>query len=198
MELCECSLTAGTFSLDETLVQCTPEIREEADGIFQMSYAINKIIFDYLQVNNDVTLDGDVLQALSELFTHKPQYERSLVKWHEGTPLPNNVINQESEGVITDLQAVMDYIVSDREKEAFQDKITFRKSQQQFSKFIQYAETWQILEFVSAILGLVAMLILVIICIFRAHILESIILSSAVNFWKNTNLLMPQEIEIVE
>ena len=68
-ELCECSLTAGTFLLDETLVQCTPEIREEADGIFQMSYAINKIIFDYLQVNNDVTLEGDVLQALSELLS---------------------------------------------------------------------------------------------------------------------------------
>ena len=56
-ELCECSLTAGTFSLDETLVQCTPEICSQADGVFRMSYAINKIIFDYLQVNNDVTLE---------------------------------------------------------------------------------------------------------------------------------------------
>ena len=179
-ELCECSLTAGTFSLDETLVQCTPEIREEADGIFQMSYAINKIIFDYLQVNNDVTLEGDVLQALSELLSQKPQYEWSLVKWHEGTPLPKNVINQESEGVITDLQAVMDYIVSDTEKEAFQDENAFRKSQQDFSKFIQYAEAWQVLEFVLAMLGLLAMLILITICIFRARILESIILSLAV------------------
>ena len=122
-------------------MQCTPEIREEADGIFQMSYAINKIIFDYLQVNNDVMLEGDVLQALSELLSHKPQYEWSSVKWHEGTPLPNNVINQESKGVIADLQAVMDDIVSDTEKEAFQDENAFRKSQQQFSKFIQYAET---------------------------------------------------------
>ena len=131
-------------------------------------------------MNNDVTLEGDVLQALSELLSQKPQYEWSLVKWHEGTPLPNNVINQESKGVIADLQAVMDYIVSDTEKEAFKDENAFRKSQQKFSKFIQYAETWQILEFVSAILGLVAMLILVTICIFRARILESIILSSAV------------------
>ena len=54
------------------------------------------------------------------------------------------------------------------------------KSQQEFSKFIQYAEAWQVLEFVSAMLGLIAMLILVTICIFRARILESIILSSAV------------------
>ena len=173
-------MTTGTFSLDETLVQCTPEIREEADGIFQMSYAINKIIFDYLQVNNDVTLEGDVLEALSELLSQKPQYKWSSVKWHEGTPLLTNVINQESEGVIVDLQAVMDYIVSDTGKEAFQDENAFRKSQQEFSKFIQYAEALQVLEFVSAMLGMIAMLILVTICIFRACILESIILSSAV------------------
>ena len=128
-ELCECNLTEGTFLLDETLVQCTLEMREEADGIFQMSYVINKIIFNHLQVNNDVTLEGNVLQALSELLSQKPQYEWSLVKWHEGTPLPTNVINQESEGVIMDLQVVMDYIVSDTEKEAFQDENTFRKSQ---------------------------------------------------------------------
>ena len=137
-----------------------------------MLYAINKIIFDYLQVNNDVTLEGDVLQALPELLSQKPQYEWSSVKWHEGTPLPTNVINQELEGMIMDLQAVMDYIVSDMQKEVFQDENAFRKSQKEFSKFIQYAEAWQVLEFVSAILGLVAMLILVTICIFRAHILE--------------------------
>ena len=82
--------------------------------------------------------------------------------------------------MIADLQAVMDYIVSDTEKEAFQDENAFRKSQKQFPKFIQYAEAWQVLEFVSAILGLVAMLILVTICIFRACIQESIILSLAV------------------
>ena len=105
-------------------------------------------------------------RAMSELLSQKPQYEWSLVKWHEGTLLPTNVINQESEGVITDLQAVMDYIVSDTEKEAFQDENAFRKSQQEFSKFIQYAEVWQVLEFVSAMLGLIARLILVTICKF--------------------------------
>ena len=76
-ELWECSLTAGTFSLDETLVQCTPKICSQADGVLKMSYAINKIIFDYLQVHNDVTLEGDVLQALSELLLQKPQYDLS-------------------------------------------------------------------------------------------------------------------------
>ena len=74
--------------LDETLVQCMPEICIQANGVFKMLYAINKIIFDYLQVNNDVTLEGDVLQALSELLLQKPQYDWSSVKWHEGTTTP--------------------------------------------------------------------------------------------------------------
>ena len=33
-EFCECSLTAGSFQLDETLVKFTPEVFNEADGIF--------------------------------------------------------------------------------------------------------------------------------------------------------------------
>ena len=46
----------------------------------------------------------------------KPQYDWSLVKWHEGTPLLDNVINKKDQGMITELEVVMDYIVSDTEK----------------------------------------------------------------------------------
>ena len=103
-----------------------------------------------------------------------------MVKWHEGTLLPDNVINKKDQGVIVELAAVMDYIVSDTEKEAFQDENTFQKAQNNFNTFMQYTERWRIFEFISAMLGMLAMLILIIICIFQAHILESIILSSAV------------------
>ena len=82
--------------------------------------------------------------------------------------------------MIVELAAVMDYIVSDMEKEAFQDENAFQKAQNDFNTFMQYAERWHIFEFISAMLGMLAMLILIIICIFRARILESIILSSAV------------------
>ena len=82
--------------------------------------------------------------------------------------------------MIAELEAVMDYIVSDTEKEAFQDENAFQKAQNDFNTFMQNAERLRIFEFISAMLGMLAMLILVIICIFRAHILESIILSSAV------------------
>ena len=64
-----------------------------------MSYAINKIIFDYLQVNKDVTLERNVLQALSELLKQKLQYDWSSVLWHESMKLPKNVINKQPVGV---------------------------------------------------------------------------------------------------
>ena len=43
-KFCECSLTAGSFQLDETLVKYTPEINSEADSHFTSYFAINKII----------------------------------------------------------------------------------------------------------------------------------------------------------
>ena len=99
-------------------------------------------MFDYLQVNKDVMLEGDVLQALSELLLQKPQYDWSSVKWHEGTLLLDNVINKKAKGVITELVAVMDYIVSNAEREAFQDENAFQKAQNNFNKFMQFAERW--------------------------------------------------------
>ena len=51
--------------------------------------------------------------------------------------LPDNVINKESEGVIAELQAVMDYIVTDIETEAFQDENAFWKAQNNFNMFMK-------------------------------------------------------------
>ena len=145
-----------------------------------MMYAINKIIFDYLQVNNGVQLETEVLQALSELLQVKPEYNWSQITWHETTELPRNVINRKPTGVVAELEAVVDYIIEDQEKVAFQSETEYVKAQQKFEYFMKYAERWRIFEFVSALLGLLAMIALLIIYVFRSKILESIILSSAV------------------
>ena len=118
--------------------------KKRSQWVFQMLYAINKIIFNYLQVNKDVMLEGDVLQALSELLSQKLQYDWSPIKWHEGALLPDNVINKETVGVVAELQAVMDYIVDDIEKEAFQDEAAFIQAQKNFNMFMKYTERWQI------------------------------------------------------
>ena len=102
-EFCECSLTAGSFQLDETLVKCTPEIDSQADGHFKSYFAINKIIFDYLQAEKDVQLDSTVVQALSRLLDVKPEYDWTPLNWYVNPDLPDNVINQQQSSEIADL-----------------------------------------------------------------------------------------------
>ena len=45
-------------------------------------FAINKIIFDYLQAEKDVQLDSTVVQALSRLLDVKPEYDWMPLNWY--------------------------------------------------------------------------------------------------------------------
>ena len=179
-EFWKCSLTVGSFQLDETLVKCTPEIDLEADRKFKSYFAINKIIFDYLQAERNVQLDSTVVQALGRLLDVKPEYNWTPLNWYVNSDLPDNVINQQLSSVIADLMGVMEHIITEGEEEAYQSEIQYRNAQNKFHKFIKNAEGWRKLEFVSSILGLVVLTALIVICIFRSRIIESIILGSAV------------------
>ena len=179
-EFCECSLTARSFQLDETLVKCTPEINSEADGRFKSYFAINKIIFDYLQAEKDVQLDSTVVQALSRLLDVKPEYDWTPLNWYVNPDLPDNIINKQPSSVIADLMGVMEHIITEGEEEAYQSEIQYRNAQSKFKRFLKSAEGWRKFEFVSSILGMLALVALVIIAIFRSRIVESIILGSAV------------------
>ena len=108
MKSAECSLTATSFQLDKTLVKCTPEIHSEADGHFKLYFAVNKIIFDYLQVERDVQLDSTLVQALGRLLDVKLEYDWTPLNWYVNPDLPENVINQQPSSVIADLMGVME------------------------------------------------------------------------------------------
>ena len=75
---------------------------------------------------------------------------------------------------------VMDHIITEGEEEAYQSEIQYHNTQSEFKRFIKSAEGWRKLEFISAILGMIALVALIIIAIFRSQIVESIILGSAV------------------
>ena len=179
-EFCECSLTVGSFQLDETLVKCTPEIISEADGHFKTYFAINKIIFDYLQAKRDVELDSTVVQALGRLLDVKPEYNWTPLNWYVNPDLPDNVINQQPSSVIADLMGVMEHIITKGEEEAYQSEVQYRNAQSEFKRFMKSAEGWRKLELISSILGMIALVALIIITIFHSQIVESIILGSAV------------------
>ena len=75
---------------------------------------------------------------------------------------------------------VMDHIITEGEEEAYQREIQYRNAQSEFKRFLKRAEGWRKFKFISSILGMIALMALIIIAVFRSRIVESIILGSAV------------------
>ena len=125
-------------------------------------------------------LDSTAVQALSRLLDVKPEYDWTPLNWYVNPDLPDTVINKEPSSVIADLMGVMDHIITEGEEEAYQSEIQYRNAQSEFKRFLKSAEGWRKFEFISSILGMIALMALIIIAVFRSRIVESIILGSAV------------------
>ena len=102
------------------------------------------------------------------------------LNWYVNPDLPDNVINQQPLSVMADLMGIMEHIITEVEEEAYQSKIQYRNAQSEFKRFIKSAEGWRKFEFISLILGMLALVALIVISIFQSRIVESIILGSAV------------------
>ena len=89
--------------------------------------------------------------------------------------LPDNVINKQPLSVIADLMGVMEHIITEVEEEAYQSEIQYRNAQSEFKRFLKSAEGWRKFEFISSILGMLALVALIIIALFRSRVVESII-----------------------
>ena len=74
----------------------------------------------------------------------------------------------------------MEHIITEGEEEAYQSEIQYQNVQSEFRQFMKHAEGWQKQDFISSILGMIALVELIVIAIFRSRIIESIILGLAV------------------
>ena len=146
------------------MVKCSPEVQEEVDEKFKTYFAVNKIIFDFLQAERDVELDSGVVQALGSLLDVKLEYNWVILRCHKNPAPTDNVIDKQPTLVIADLVSVIEHIITKGEEEALQSET-------------EYRNTWQKSEFILSILGMIAWVAFVLIAIFHSQIIESIILS---------------------
>ena len=180
-EFCECDLSAGSFHLGRTMVKCPSDPNSFAyDGKFTTYYSINKIIFDHIQASFRMTIPYDTKMKLTQLLEQKPHYDWRDIHWYQDDDMPATVLDHSQSPVITNLMHILQYMIDDLDETMFPDQNAFYQSQNDFNYFMRYASYWRKVEFVSALLGLLALVILLVVCIFRAKIFESIILSSQV------------------
>ena len=73
MELCECSLTAGTYLLSQIDTNCG-DMPEARDSYFTTYYAFNKIILDVITVKFDIQVDDRTITQSTLLHDDIPGY----------------------------------------------------------------------------------------------------------------------------
>ena len=72
-ELCECSLTAGNYLLNQTDTNCG-DMPEARDGYFITYNAFNKIILDVITVKFDIQVDDRTIMQSTLLHDDIPGY----------------------------------------------------------------------------------------------------------------------------
>ena len=73
-ELCECSLTAGNYSLSYTNINCG-NVPEARDGYFTTHYSFNKIVLDIITEKFDIQVDENTRNQAALLHDDIPGYD---------------------------------------------------------------------------------------------------------------------------
>ena len=148
---------------------------KSTDGYFTTYYAINKIIFDYLEAKLDFKLESSFTDMFDKQHTKVPVYNlpnlniKALDKY-------DNVLNQNYEDVFAELEEVLVHMVNDQDEELYRSDIEFFKNQKNFKTYMKNAAWWEKISYWSSLTGtaLAAGIILVITvaCCYKGRYIE--------------------------
>ena len=179
-ELCECSLSAGSYYLGPSLTNCHEMPEGTLDGIFDSYFVFNKIIFDILKDSFDILPSLNVQKKLSTLLEYVPQYEFDPLSWFQYSDTRNTILDQENSEITTELLGVLQHVVQDTPHQIYRNTMEWNLAQNDFQTFITEAEYWQRVEFISAMIGPLTLIIVVIALILHKKIVFSALLSANV------------------
>ena len=174
-ELCECSLTAGSYPLSYTNINCgnAPEVR---DGYFTTYYSFNKIVLDVITKKFDIQADENTKTQTALLHNDIPGYDLSTIDFVQtstNNDIPgydlstidfvqtstNNdedisVLEEDNSQIYAQFNNVLVHMIDKEEAAIFKSKQDFNKNKEKILQYIKYAENWQV---VSVICSYVAM-----------------------------------------
>ena len=145
-ELCECSLTAGNYLLSYTNINCgnAPEAR---DGYFTTYYSFNKIVLDIITEKFDIQVDENTKTQAALLHDDILGYDLPTIDFVQ-TSTDNDedisILGEDNSQIYAHLNNVLVHMIDNQEEAIFKSKQDFNKNKQKISKYIKYAENWQV------------------------------------------------------
>ena len=176
-ELCECSLTAGNYLLEQSPLLCDMAATAK-DGLFTTYYVINRIIFDKLENKFDVVLEEEFKDLLSRLHNDVPYYnlpDLDILRPRKR----DNVLNENQEKAYAQLEHVLVHMVDEQDETLFLSEEDYQKGQQNFKTYMESAELWRkagyLLSWIGTALSVFALLALAYWFCTHKHYIKSLI-----------------------
>ena len=147
LELCECSLMAGNYLLSYTNTNCgnAPEAR---DSYFMTYYSFNKIVLDIITKKFDIQIDENTRTQATLLRDDIPGYDLPTIDFVQ-TSKDNDedvsILEEDNPQIYAHLDNVLVYMIDKQEAAIFKSKQDFNQNKKKISKYIKYAETWQVI-----------------------------------------------------
>ena len=145
--MCECSLTAGNYLLSYTNTNCgnAPEAR---DGYFTTYYSFNKIVLDVITEKFDIQLDENTCTQDALCHDDIPGYDLPTIDFVQ-TSKDNDeyisILEEDSPQIYAHLDNILVHMIDKQEAAIFKSKQDFNQNKEKISKYIKYAENWQVI-----------------------------------------------------
>ena len=145
-ELCECSLTAGSYLLSYTNINCrnAPEVR---DGYFTTYYSFNKIVLDVITKKFDIQVDEDTKTQATLLHDDIPGYDLPTIDFVQTTTDNDediSILEEDNSQIYAHLDNVLVHMIDNQKAAIFKLTQDFNKNKEKISQYIKYAENWQV------------------------------------------------------
>ena len=157
-------LTTGNYLLSYTNINCgdTPEAR---DGYFTTYYLYNKIVLDVITKKFDIQLDENTRTQATLLHNDIPGYDLSTIDFVH-TPKDNDedvsILEEENPQIYAHLDNVLLHMIDKQEAAIFKSKQDFNHNKEKISKYIKYAENWQVIPVICSYTAMACDIILIV------------------------------------
>ena len=164
LELCECSLTAGNYLLSYTNINCgnAPEAR---NGYFTTYYSFNKIVLDVMTKKCYIQVDENTRIQAALLHDDIPGYDLPTIDFVQ-TPKDNDkdvsILEEENPQIYANLDNVLVHMIDKQEAAIFKSKQEFNQNKEKISKYIKYAENWQVISVICSYTAMACDIILIV------------------------------------
>ena len=119
-ELCECSLTAGSYLLSQATSNCggMPEVK---DGFFTTYYAFNRIVLDVLTDKFDIQVDDDTITQSTLLHSDIPGYDLPAIDFMSPSEeaQESHILKKQDTMINTHLEKVLIHMTDEQDAQIF-------------------------------------------------------------------------------